>query len=1672
MNNYNDIINNLLKKKFPKLEDYSINMLNKYTNYLLNFLLIKIFNNNNDVLNFELKLNDYSNLKRIIFYLLPYIQLDDTVINISSLTELINSKKKNNLYNNDNYDKNLYKYTNIQFEYGDINMAKFIETKYEDDYLKANLNYLLFTINCTYYKLYINWINIFPISYKYYESSNLYKNTFKFNYDINNFMINNITLNWFKFQISELQVNDLDEVLFNSDINNNIINYNGIPFEEVYNVFINYYYNSVQYLSFLFKDIKYNDTTIPLIKRLSYLLEYDLNYNNNNWNLLSENEQYKLLNNWNNIIDCCESDIIFDIIINFNENYDNIGDIKDYKIINNYNNLTTKNVSSNFVDNDNFKYVYDYLLLSLNKLKNTPYYFYLFNEDDENNEDEDIYNINIFKSKYYYLLNNDIYTSGTNNLLRKNNEDTYFFNDRLKVLNKNILYRKDKLLINNIYLTCYDIFLFSKKLYNISEEDNFYACSEFQQNEIVNYFLNSSNNKLNNTINNDITNIINYGYLCVNSFKITFLTLSRLGLLSEFKSNKLLTDYKNNITGSDLQEQEIKIKNNLKIIMNNYDVSEQIITKSKGNFKDLYYDNNYYVNNIKYKDLKWNKYKNKDYFDTLLTNDIKWFTTYTFHWTTQIDFFNKFINKRVILVTGGTGQGKSTFFPMLIYYGLKAFDYNLFGKLVITQPRISPVVENSKYIATQLYVPLKDIDNKNNYNFSDADTLNGHVQYSHSNTSHINLRNYYYMRLVTDGKLFKEIKQNFLLKRKIIKNKKINKFTYLNENIIDAIGIDESHEHNANMDIILSIIKYSMLYNTSIRLFIISATLDDDEPTYRRYYKVIDDNLKYPILNHEYINRINYLRYYIDRRFHITPPGIETRFKIDENYELTEPYTYQEATLIGINRVLDILKTSNTGEILFFTYSSKECIDICNKLNKETSYNIVALPFFRNVLSKYRKYIEDLSSYKKNIDFEKDSIVDIFIGKKEKKNIYNKTQYDRIIIVATNIAEASITINNLKFVIDLGLHLVVSYNPYNNIQEVTIKQISESSRIQRKGRVGRKTSGTVYYIYPKDSRKDNKIEYSICNINVSSILNDLLYNNYLELKLFHNIDFYKDYKYLYELLSDLEKFNTYIDKYNYLPEFFLFKKQFMISDSRSNIKILYTLTNKKQVNSIRLLLNEFKNNYYLTSSGYNYTNIYDNYGFFYIIHPQENLIKRDIRTGLIVKYKNIIDNTFIEYKSLQLKDNKIAYFIDYLKNFNLLVNLNTQYDDYDNYKIAKTNINKLINLISFYFPSVEYELELINLLIYCNKQLYDCSTDIIILISIISECSQLSDLYEYKDNRFNLKFKEYYKNSDSDIFIIIDLIKKFIKEFNIISELSTNNNSYDFYYKKYKNNIAIDVDIYNEFQKQTRELSLNNLENKNNDFNLNLKSIFKSFEFIKWCEYYCLNSISIEKIIYKYKKVNLEFYKFETIEEEKYYNIFEQLEQIYINKNNTTIDNITKCLLTTYKHNLLEYKGSYYNSILKNIKHYNNEIIPNINENIIIQKQYLIFLKLKLITDRKLLINKSVVSYLVNIRNIKDIFEVSFNIYNLKNYIYYDSNFINYYSVVYLNNVLNHNKFFIKHLYEELDTNNLLKYINNKDISMNLNNKNKYSIDLEYYNTRSKILNSIDFYYYFIKSLI
>ena len=259
--------------------------------------------------------------------------------------------------------------------------------------------------------------------------------------------------------------------------------------------------------------------------------------------------------------------------------------------------------------------------------------------------------------------------------------------------------------------------------------------------------------------------------------------------------------------------------------------------------------------------------------------------------------------------------------------------------------------------------------------------------------------------------------------------------------------------HNSNMDLILTLLRYSVYYNNTIKLIIMSATMDSDEPYYRRYYRDINDNKMYPF--NYLLTKHNLDRITVDRRFHIESMN---KFDIIERYRPNQN---------PIEIIKEILKISDNGDILLFQTGEMTIKKMVIELNKITPNYILTLPYYRKLPSDKLKILQNFNDYRNCIIIPKNENFDTYTGKLYGKN----TVYKRYIIVATDIIEASVTIKTLKFVIDNGVRnsVIYDYKIFVDINDPNT-EITDQSRLQRRGRIGRVDSGTVYYMYNENQK--------------------------------------------------------------------------------------------------------------------------------------------------------------------------------------------------------------------------------------------------------------------------------------------------------------------------------------------------------------------------------------------------------------------------------------------------------------------------------------------------------------------------------------------------------------------------------------------------------------------------
>jgi len=428
--------------------------------------------------------------------------------------------------------------------------------------------------------------------------------------------------------------------------------------------------------------------------------------------------------------------------------------------------------------------------------------------------------------------------------------------------------------------------------------------------------------------------------------------------------------------------------------------------------------------------------------------DSYWYKGFAGTWLGQLQQYHHIFNNGIQFVTGATGAGKSTIYPFINLYSFKAFGYILNPVVVCTEPRTKPTVENANYISMSL-----GYDRIIEYHLGSENKVESNIQ------------NYYGPKLqfMTDGYFYNIVKKS--LNTEMI----YNKMKY------NAILVDEAHEHNIYMTMLLTLlnqinIKTDKLNENNenakntkntidinknivinIPICIISATMEYDEENYRKFFKTID---------------------LVDERIHLTLPFETTNYDI---LTITD--------LNPIPSIIDkLLKTQLKGDILIFQPGQKEIEKLLTILNNSTPSYILVIPFHSKLSQNTKDLINTIHTPETRKYLNKLNKTDDI----ETSEFTGSNSYKHIIIIATNIAEASITIKSLYYVIDTGTQKDNIYDYNNDIETMTTSYISLSSQTQRRGRIGRVMPGTFIVNYDSSLLKLQPV-YKIININMVEI---------------------------------------------------------------------------------------------------------------------------------------------------------------------------------------------------------------------------------------------------------------------------------------------------------------------------------------------------------------------------------------------------------------------------------------------------------------------------------------------------------------------------------------------------------------------------------------------------------
>jgi len=231
----------------------------------------------------------------------------------------------------------------------------------------------------------------------------------------------------------------------------------------------------------------------------------------------------------------------------------------------------------------------------------------------------------------------------------------------------------------------------------------------------------------------------------------------------------------------------------------------------------------------------------------------------------------------------------------------------------------------------------------------------------------------------------------------------------------DTIIVDEAHERSLNIDFVLGLLTTLLKKRSELKLIITSATIDTE-----KFSRAFDQA---PIIE------VSGRMYPVDVIYYNDDPLFN-----DGGDPGNEEPNYVESAADAIGK---IVATGFDGDILVFMPTEQDIRETCEMLEGQPDIEALILPLYARLAGDAQARVFARSPHRK-------------------------------IIVATNVAETSLTIAGVKYVVDTGLARISRYNPRSRTTALPIVPISRSSADQRKGRCGRVENGVCIRLYGEE----------------------------------------------------------------------------------------------------------------------------------------------------------------------------------------------------------------------------------------------------------------------------------------------------------------------------------------------------------------------------------------------------------------------------------------------------------------------------------------------------------------------------------------------------------------------------------------------------------------------------
>ncbi len=250
----------------------------------------------------------------------------------------------------------------------------------------------------------------------------------------------------------------------------------------------------------------------------------------------------------------------------------------------------------------------------------------------------------------------------------------------------------------------------------------------------------------------------------------------------------------------------------------------------------------------------------------------------------------------------------------------------------------------------------------------------------------------------------------------------------------DTIIIDEAHERSLNIDFLLGYLAQLLPKRPDLKVVITSATIDPE-----RFSRHFDDA---PIIE-------------VSGRTY--PVEVRYRPLLEENPDDADDADRDQIT--AITDAVEELMAEGPGDILVFLSGEREIRDTADALNKKRYRSTEVLPLYAR------------------------------LSHAEQHRVFQQ-HGGRRIVLATNVAETSLTVPGIKYVIDPGFARISRYSHRTKVQRLPIEPVSQASANQRKGRCGRTSDGICIRLYSEDDflSRPEFTDAEILRTNLASVI--------------------------------------------------------------------------------------------------------------------------------------------------------------------------------------------------------------------------------------------------------------------------------------------------------------------------------------------------------------------------------------------------------------------------------------------------------------------------------------------------------------------------------------------------------------------------------------------------------